>query len=90
MAQHGEYAMLIAAANAALVRAMDDGDASGYDALWLKQPASEHLKHAYDHVDAIVIDGDPTGEQLDHAICRLVMRKIVLENMQIREKSCRK
>jgi len=81
MAKHSEHAMLIAAVNAALVRAMDDGDAHNYNGLWLDQSPLEHIRHAYTHICELLNgEGDP-DENLDHAICRLVMLKIVRDGI---------
>lgn len=79
MAHHGEYAMLIAAANAALVRSLDDGDKRCYNGIWLEQSPTEHYRHACEHVAQIIMSdqNDIVDEQIDHAICRLIMLKIV-------------
>lgn len=79
MAKHGEYAMLLAAVNAALVRAMDDGDLHQYDGNWLHQSPLEHSRHAFDHVCALLNGDGDIAQHLDHAITRLIMLKIIRE-----------
>jgi len=77
MARHGEYAMLIAATNASLVRSLDDGDLKSYDGNWLHQSPLEHMRHAFEHICEMLNNGDDTGEHLDHALTRLAMLKII-------------
>lgn len=86
MAHHGEYAMLIAAANAALCRAQDDGDAHGYAGDWLKQGPMEHYRHLCEHVAQVIMSAETAviDEQIDHAICRLIMLKIVRDDTIIK------
>ena len=86
MANHGEYAMLIAAANAALVRSLDDGDKRAYNGIWLEQAPMDHYRHACEHVAQIILSDqtDVIDEHLDHAICRLIMLKIVRDEAFIK------
>lgn len=81
MAKHGEYAILIATVNAAIVRAMDDGDTRGYDGQWLHQSPLEHSRHAFEHLCGFLNGEGDLDEHLDHAICRLIMLKIVRDGL---------
>jgi len=71
MADMSRYAV-IAAAVRAVDGAMDDGDAHGYTDEWTRQPASEHLTHAMQHL-LDHMRGDTGDNHLAHALCRVAM-----------------
>jgi hypothetical protein len=64
---------VIAAATAAVNRAMDDGTEHGYTNEWTEQSTHEHLMHAARHL-ADAVRGDASEEaHLEHAVCRVAM-----------------
>jgi hypothetical protein len=85
MIEEEQWYRLMTEAKAALDRSLNDGKAHGYTTEWLHQTPGQHLAHAHVHMDELVIAlrmDDMLNpfvlEDLDHAICRLVMLKYVL------------
>lgn len=91
MAAHSEHALLISAANYALMRALDDGDVKGYKSDWLNTVSRlEHARHALAHTEATLGDSfnDSFGDEadLDHAIFRLVaIKALLIQQRMIKE-----
>ena len=91
MASHRELALLLSAANFALLRSLDDGDEKDYNGEWLNSVSMlDHAQHAHMHIDEVIAcairHSFGIEEDLDHAIFRLVaIKALLIQQRMIKE-----
>jgi hypothetical protein len=78
-----ELGQVMNAACWAVTQAMIEGAEAGYAGKWMEQSSSEHLDHAFNHLsntESKEMSGEELEMHLTHAICRIAMALIRLED----------